>query len=90
MTSGLYLDMARGRSLQSLELSDNERAALERMARRRTVSRQFAERVPIVLECGSRKTNSEVADKLGINAFGAVESMKNIPSVLTHRLHDTS
>jgi transposase len=66
MTKGLYLDMARGRSLQPLEVSDNERAALERMARRRTVSRQFADRARIVLECGRGKTNSEVADQLGI------------------------
>jgi len=58
--------MARGRSLKPIDLSVDERTALERMARRRTVSRQFAERARIILESDRGRSNSEVADALGI------------------------
>jgi len=62
-----YLDMARGRSLQPLTLSTEERIALERLARRRVVSQQFAERARIILECSRGRSNSEVGDRLGLS-----------------------
>jgi len=52
--------------LQPLTLNADERIALERLARRRVVSRQFAERARIILECSEGRTNSEVADRMGL------------------------
>jgi transposase len=58
--------MARGRGLQALMISEGERAELERLSRRRTISRQFSERARIVLESGRGCTNTQVAERLGI------------------------
>lgn len=50
-----------------LELTVQERADLERIARRRKVSQATSLRARIVLECAKGMTNIEVADKLGVN-----------------------
>src|SRR5215212_3497045 len=55
----------RGPKLPELVLTDEERAALERWARRRTSSQALAERCRIVLACASG-SNREVAQDLGV------------------------
>lgn len=66
-TDIIQLDMASRRSLQLLQLSADEQRALERIARRRTVSRQLSERARIVLACVQSRTNSQVAKRLGFS-----------------------
>jgi transposase len=56
----------RGPKLPELVLTDEERATLERWARRRTSSQALAERCRIVLACASGAGNSEVAQDLGV------------------------
>jgi transposase len=56
----------RGPKLPELVLTDEERATLERWARRRTSSQALAERCRIVLACASGASNSEVAQDLGV------------------------
>src|SRR5215218_10631187 len=56
----------RGPKLPELVLTDEERAALERWARRRTSSQALAERCRIVLACAAGASNREVAQDLGV------------------------
>src|SRR5215212_7139476 len=56
----------RGPKLPGLVLTDEERAALERWARRRTSSQALAERCRIVLACAAGASNREVAQDLGV------------------------
>src|SRR3712207_1839102 len=53
----------RGRPKARLELSDDERAQLERWARRRTSAQALAQRSRIVLACASGETNTAVAER---------------------------
>src|SRR5918993_1777088 len=57
----------RGPKLPPLVLTDEERATLERWARRRTSSQALAERCRIVLACAEGASNIEVARRLGIS-----------------------
>jgi transposase len=57
----------RGPKLPPLVLTDEERATLERWARRRTSSQALAERCRIVLACAEGASNIEVADRLGVS-----------------------
>lgn len=54
----------RGRPKTELALTDGERTALERMARRARSSRRLAFRGKIVLRCAQKLTNVEVARQL--------------------------
>ena len=56
----------RGPKLPELALTDEERTTLERWARRRTSSQALAERCRIVLACAEGRTNTEVAQHLGV------------------------
>ena len=56
----------RGPKLPELALTDQERATLERWARRRTSSQALAERCRIVLACAAGASNTEVAQRLGV------------------------
>src|SRR5215213_8420172 len=56
----------RGPKLPELALSDEERATLERWARRRSSSQALAERCRIVLACAEGASNTEVAARLGV------------------------
>ena len=56
----------RGRPLEPLILTKEERTALERFVRRRTVSKQLSSRAEIVVECATGQTNEAVAEKLGL------------------------
>jgi transposase len=56
----------RGPKLPELALTDEERTTLERWARRRTSSQALAERCRIVLACAQGRTNTEVAQHLGV------------------------
>src|SRR5215218_6178127 len=56
----------RGPKLPELALTDEERTTLERWARRRTSSQALAERCRIVLACAQGRTNTEVAQRLGV------------------------
>ena len=56
----------RGPKLPELVLTDEERTTLERWARRRTSSQALAERCRIVLACAQGRTNTEVAQRLGV------------------------
>jgi hypothetical protein len=55
----------RGPKLPELTLTDQERATLERWARRRTSSQALAERCRIVLACAEDASNTQVAQRLG-------------------------
>jgi transposase len=57
----------RGTPMAELVLSDDERDTLERWARRHTSSQALALRCRIVLACSEGRSNSEVADHLGVN-----------------------
>lgn len=57
-----------GRPKAVLELTDGERAQLERWARRRKSSQALALRCQIVLECAAGQTNKDVAASLAVTA----------------------
>ena len=56
----------RGRPKTELSLTDEERSALERLARRRTSAQAAALRARIILSCATGSTNAGVAEVLGI------------------------
>jgi transposase len=56
-----------GPKLPELALTDDERATLQRWARRRKSSQALALRCRIVLACAEGATNQAVADRLGIS-----------------------
>ena len=56
----------RGPKLPELALTDEERTTLERWARRAKSSQALAERCRIVLACAQGRTNTEVAQHLGV------------------------
>ena len=58
----------RGRPKARLDLSDDERAQLERWARRRTSAQALAQRSRIVLACASGETNMAVAARERVSA----------------------
>ena len=53
--------------LEPLELTDDERATLERWARRPKSAQALALRCRIVLECATGETNTAVAERLGVS-----------------------
>src|SRR4030095_11251817 len=57
----------RGPKLPELALSDEERATLQRRARRAKSSQALAERGRIVLACAEGASNAAVAERLGIS-----------------------
>src|SRR5215203_1014605 len=57
----------RGPKLPELALSDEERATLERWARRRSSSQALAERCRIVLACAEGASNIQVAKRLRVS-----------------------
>jgi transposase len=56
-----------GPKLPELALTDEERATLERWARRRTSGQALALRCRIVLACAEGHSNQAVADRLGVS-----------------------
>jgi len=56
-----------GPKLPELALTDDERATLERWARRRNSSQALALRCRIVLACAEGHSNQAVADRLGVS-----------------------
>jgi transposase len=56
-----------GPKLPELSLGDDERATLQRWARRRTSSQALALRCRIVLACAEGHSNQAVADRLGVS-----------------------
>ena len=56
----------RGPKLPDLQLTNDERATLQRWARRRSSSQALAERCRIVLACAEGASNTEVAQRLGL------------------------
>jgi transposase len=65
-----------GPFLEPLELTEDERAALERWARRPTSAQALAFRCRIVLACATGKSNSAVARELGVR-FGTVSKWRS-------------
>ena len=59
--------MPRGPAAVSIELTDDERAQLERWARRRKSAQGLATRCRIVLACAEGETNTAVAERLGVS-----------------------
>jgi FixJ family two-component response regulator len=57
----------RGPMLPELALADDERAALQRWARRAKSSQALALRCRIVLACAEGASNQAVAERLGIS-----------------------
>ena len=57
--------MAMGRPIVSIDLSDEERAYLERQVRRRKVDKGLADRCAMILGCAAGKNNGEVARAVG-------------------------
>src|ERR1035441_7947427 len=65
---GMLAGMARtGRPKAELTLTEEERATLERWARRATSAQALAQRCRIVLACAEGKDNKEVAAELGVH-----------------------
>src|SRR5437868_6020512 len=60
--------MRTGRPKAELVLSDEERSALQRYARRGTVAQQLGLRAHIVLRCAGVANNKTVARELGVCA----------------------
>ena len=58
--------MARRKAASEIKLTDEERSVLERLGRRRKVSRGEAQRADIVLRAGDGLNNSEIADAVGV------------------------
>lgn len=58
----------RGRRLRRLEISEDDRAALERWTRRHTVSQALAQRARIVLAAAEGASNTEIAAAQGCHA----------------------
>ena len=58
---------SRGRPKAELVVSEAEREALVRLARRPSVSQAVAERARIVLACVEGETNAAVASRLGVS-----------------------
>src|SRR5215203_6107501 len=56
----------RGPKPLEVALTDEERATLEGWARRRTSSQALAARCRIVLACAEGRSNTEVAQRLGV------------------------
>jgi transposase len=56
-----------GRPKAELVLSNDERATLERWVRRSTIQQSLALRSKIVLACAKGLTNTDVAERLGVN-----------------------
>ena len=71
----------RGRRTVEITLSAEERATLERWARRHSSSQVLALRCRIVLAAADGKTNTEIARELRINQVTASSSMPG-PTVL--------
>ena len=59
--------MPRGRPLQPLVITDDERTTLEQWIRRRNTAHALAQRARIVLECATGKPNRRVAHALGVD-----------------------
>nr|WP_255326539.1 helix-turn-helix domain-containing protein [Sphingobium sp. EM0848] len=59
--------MARGRPLEALILTADERAYLERQVRRHRVARSLSERCRIVLRCADGMQSKQVAADLGVS-----------------------
>jgi len=55
-----------GRPLVKFELTTDERAALQRLARRRSISASMVMRAKIVLKCATSMENQHVAEDLGV------------------------
>lgn len=51
----------------TIELSDEDRAVLEGWTRRRTSAHGLAQRSRIVLEAADGRTNTEIAERLGVS-----------------------
>ncbi len=62
--------------LEPLELTDDERSALERWARRPTSAQALALRCRIVLACATGQSNTAVAKELGVR-FGTVSKWRS-------------
>ena len=58
--------MARRKAASEITLSEAERSTLERLVRRRKVSRGDAQRAAIVLRAAEGKNNCEIADIVGV------------------------
>ncbi|MFC1662124.1 IS630 family transposase [Gemmatimonadota bacterium] len=56
----------RGRPLPPLEVSDSDRAILERWLRRPKTAQALAQRAQIVLRCAEGRSNGDVAEQLGL------------------------
>ena len=56
----------RGRPKPELSLTEDERATLERWARRPTSSQALAQRCRMVLGCAAGKPNKQVAAEVGV------------------------
>src|SRR5688500_7827555 len=59
--------MPRGPAAVAIELSEQERAALQRLARRRRSAAGLAQRCRIVLECARGQTTTAVAKRVGVS-----------------------
>ena len=58
--------MARRKAASEIKLTDEERSVLERLVRRRKVSRGQAQRAEIVLRAADGSNNCEIADAVGV------------------------
>lgn len=59
--------MAIGRPKAELEVTEEERDELNKLVRRRSTPQAMSLRARIVLRCASGKTNTQVAEDLGVS-----------------------
>jgi transposase len=79
---------ARGRPKAELLLSEDERATLERWARRRTSAQALALRCRVVLACAEGKANQEVARQEGVHQATVGKWRARFVSQRLDGLHD--
>jgi transposase len=77
-----------GRPTVEVELSDDERATLERWARRPKSAQSLALRCRIVLECATGATNGEVAEKLDVHPATVSKWRRRFVAGRLDGLHD--
>jgi transposase len=78
----------RGRPTAELVLSDEERATLQRWARRPKSAQALALRCRIVLECAAGRTNTDVAERLGVSGPTVGKWRRRFVELRLEGLHD--
>ncbi len=77
--------MRLGRPIPPLTLTDEERATLERWARRPTTAQALAQRARVILGCAADQTNTRVARQSARDEANGGEVAQSVPGQATGR-----